>query len=218
MIRSESGPQALRIGVCGHLWLNAEQRLRVHTAAVEALAGHCQQQGEPRRVALYSGLAPGSDLVLTAAIMECLQARQIECELHVRMIADAEHLIEQWLRRGEELGHGPTDQARQAVRERMSYWQARARTVSVLSVPASGLCSPFQALAAHLAQDPQLLFAVQRPDHPGGPGGTAEILKWRQQPQLIPGELRNSQNPPFVPQSIIITPDSGVVTSVGEPG
>lgn len=218
MTRSESSPQALRIGVCGHLWLNAEQRLRVHNAALAALTGHCQRQGEPRRVALYSGLAPGADLVLTAAIMECLQARRTECELHVRMIADAEHLIEHWLRRGEELGHGPTDQARQAVRERMSYWLGRARSVSVISLPASGLCSPFQALAAQLAQDPQLLFAVQRPDHPGGPGGTAEILKWRQQPELIPDELRNGQYPRFVQQSIIINPDSGVVTSVGEPG
>lgn len=215
MTRSENQRQAVSIGVCGHLWLNAEERVQVHATAFEALLNWCDQNGTPEKVELLSGLAPGSDLVLTAAVMEFCQAHKISCELRVQMISDVGHLIEKWLQRATELGHGPTDDAQRAVRERMAYWLGRARSVSVISDQQSELISPFQALAAHLAQNSQLLVAVQRPQHPGGPGGTAEIVQWRHQPELIPAALRNQQPPRHAPQSIIINPDSGEVTSVG---
>ena len=197
------------VGVCGHLWLDSRHRARVHAAATQALRASESLIETGAAVRLITGLAPGSDLVLTAAVSEWCEARNLDCEIEALIVCDADHLIEAWQERARQLGLSLSAGAQNAVRERMDYWLSRAAQVHELDVEYPGH-SGFEALAAQIAQRSECLLAVRRDQHVGSSGGTGDVLRWRADPTLVPAALRTDVS---VSRSrIVIDPDSGDYT------
>jgi len=178
------------IGVTGHLTLDARERAETE----RCIRQQCRSlftdfQGTLR---LLSGLAPGADLVATAAILDEADRAGIKVELIALLPRSAERLIEDWLRRSKELGQTISPDALQRVRGLLATLLARASATLDLCTTVGGdnHQAAYRRLAAVLAVVPSRLFAVAREGYGGMSGGTAEILAWRRDPASIPPALR----------------------------
>lgn len=202
----EKGRHAvLTIGVTGHLKLDAAARLRVShrvQAELPALLG----TDLPSGLRILSGLAPGADLVLTHALIKVARALSLPWQLSALLVAEPAEMIAQWLRRARELGEEPSVATQSEVRKLMDALLEQA--VERLQLESTVNHSSFQQLAVHLALTPDLLLAVLRPAYLGQPGGTAEVVSWRADPQGIPAELRRGLPDQRARRAWVIDPDA----------
>jgi class 3 adenylate cyclase/tetratricopeptide (TPR) repeat protein len=194
------------LGVTGHLGLDGEARARVSTALLPLLR---ERLGRLPSVRLLCGFAPGADLVLADVVDQAVNDRKFQ--IHALLASPPKDLIAQWLKRAAELGDPPSLAAQATVRQRLQYWLERADEREDLSLHTNRQIPAFQALAARLACEPDLLIAVVRNAHAGKSGGAAEVVAWRRDPSLIPQDLRveGAVNPSR--ELILVDPDTGAV-------
>ena len=184
-------PDIVSIGIAGHLGLDADARARVSAAAALWFRQRVLAAGWTR-VRLLCGLQ---------------QRLGVRVELQALMVAEPETLLAAWQQRAAELGTPPSTQAQQRVRQRIDALLQRASQVESLCA-ADG--SPgFQRLAARLALVPDELVCVLRPGHAGKPGGAAELVAWRREPDAIPAALRAGADLCSSRAMLIIDPDTG---------
>ena len=199
-------PDIVAIGIAGHLGLDADARARVSAAAALWFRQRVLAAGWTR-VRLLCGLAPGADVVLAEALLQAGPGLGVRVELQALMVAEPETLLAAWQQRAAELGTPPSTQAQQRVRQRIDALLQRASQVESLGA-ADG--SPgFQRLAARLALVPDELVCVLRPGHAGKPGGAAELVAWRREPDAIPAALRAGADLCSSRAMLIIDPDTG---------
>ncbi len=177
------------IGVTGHLMLDARERAETE----RYIRQQCRTlfEGHSGTVRLLSGLAPGADLVATAAILDEADRAHIKVELIALLPRSAERLLVDWLRRSKELGQTVSPDSLQRVRLLLATLLARSSTTLDLCTTVGGdnHQAAYRRLAAVLAVVPSRLFAVAREGYGGMSGGTAEILAWRRDPTSIPPAL-----------------------------
>lgn len=188
----------LRIGGCGHLLLTTSERARARARLVgEVLPRVAAMQ--PARISLFVGLAPGADMLLLKATTEWFTAQGIACDVTALLPVPVTHLVRDWVLRAQDGGYRISAAARARMQADADALLARCDTIVPLypdDISDETLASrafrqrQYRHLAALMAQHADLVVAILRADAQSEPGGTAEILAWRENPASIPVELR----------------------------
>ena len=185
----------LLIGATGHLSLSVDEhaaaRQRLTEDALPGLMARCQ----PTRVTLLTGLAPGADLLFKRAASDWLSKAGVPFETVAALPVPLDVLVEDWMRRlddePEVLARDSIINVREALQEQLERCSV---IVDLLPDPDAARRLPdptfrqqqYRRLAACLAEQSDVLVAIQRPGHAPLPGGTTEVIEWRQHPSRIP--------------------------------
>lgn len=192
------GESAWTLGVTGHLLLTHEEESRLADRLHGPLFDELRPRSSARDWVILTGLAPGADLLLTRTLLARAKALNLPCRVIGLLPAPLEILLADWEANARAAGFAVSREQRarheREMRSVMAHCSARIAMSS--AGDSAQLSEPqfrrrqYRRLAACLAQQSDLLLAALRPDHAGGPGGTAEVVLWRRNPRLIPEELR----------------------------
>ncbi len=213
----------LLVGGVGHLLLNREEEAVV-TAALEArVLPLLRDMAGGRPITLFTGLAPGADLLLMDRAASWCQRHQLKLRKVGLCAVPVAQLIEDWTERAEKDGYTLSAADHQGLHSRMHAALAACDTVLRLYAPGdeAALSDPeqrqhqYRLLAAVLAEHSEVLLAVLQDDHPGQAGGTAEAVAWRQNPLLIPPQYstaKKADRPARETGLIVVNPMPAKVT------
>lgn len=191
----------LSVGGCGHLLISDAEQAHARRLLEEQLLPPLADTKQ--RWQLLSGMAPGADLLFVETLSRWLQARGIEFDLIAILPVPAEYLISDWQLRCEQEQLHVSAITRRRVQAQLEAQLAQAREVIPLFGEDDGPAQfrsrryrqhQYQRLAAILAQHPELLFGIVRPQRGGAPGGSLEVLGWREDRRRIPSDLRLHRN------------------------
>lgn len=195
---TQPGRPALRVGGCGHLMLDPAERANARSQLLDEVMPRIVA-ARPPRVALFVGLAPGADLLFLKAAADWLTAHGYAFDVTALLPVPVEHLLRDWTLRAQDGGRRIGTATRARMRGEAEALLARCDVVVPLypdDISAEMLASrafrqrQYRHLAALIAQHADVVVAILRANALSEPGGTAEILAWREQPQQIPPELR----------------------------
>lgn len=189
-------PSASRplLGGTGHLLLTPEVETDTRRALRDAF-DHTFSADKPSHVTLVSCVAPGADLLFLRTARAWLHDRGIPHSSVALLPLPVETLIEDWLLKAREHGATPSDAEIEDAGAAISAALALSETIVNLQPSATTLANradrsfrqcQYRHAAACLAEQCDLLFALLRDSSPQLPGGTAEIVRWRGDPTLIP--------------------------------
>ena len=186
------GPVVL-LGGTGHLALTVDEQQRVARELEHEVLPLFAALPDETEIVLLSGLAPGADLVFAESARTGLTRLGRQCHVVGLLAVPVETLWQDWLERmGRPAGRQvPTmrkrfDQALRDCEHLVELWEP-------LDPPdwADPLVrqNQYRRLGAVLAGHCDVLVAILRPDHGGQPGGTAEVVAWREHRSAIPAEF-----------------------------
>lgn len=206
---------SLRIGGCGHLLLDAAERRHARVRLVDEVLPQIAAL-QPARVSLFVGLAPGADMLLLKTATDWFSARGLPLELTALLPVPVPQLVRDWVLRAQDGGQTINAAARARMQADAQALLARCDVIVTLypdDLSDEKLASrafrqrQYQHLAALVAQHADLVVAILREGSQSEPGGTAEILRWREQPDTIPPELRlRAEHCAQQPVAMIIDP------------
>ncbi|HEX4872157.1 MAG TPA: tetratricopeptide repeat-containing protein [Nevskiaceae bacterium] len=195
----------MKIGVTGPLLLDASQRQAV-IEAVSRLVGDPRWPVHITEWTLCSGMAPGADLLLVDALRASLRQDHTVVKLEGWLAKSPDDLRRDWKHRARSLGRRILPSAQNRLDARRTGRLADAR-IERLDLQASD--DPYRVLGARLALETDLLIAVINRGAAPGPGGSAEVLRWRRHPDEIPEALRARFALAAGRALVVIDPDSG---------
>ncbi|MES2683763.1 MAG: tetratricopeptide repeat-containing protein [Pseudomonadota bacterium] len=197
--------QSLLVGGVGHLLLNREEEAVV-TAALEArVLPLLRDMAAGRPITLFTGLAPGADVLLMDRASSWCERNGVRL-YKVGLCAVPQHwLIDDWVERAAKAGYTLTQGDHHWLRANMEVVLSGCDSVVHFYKPADEavLADPlrrqenYRHMAAVLAEYADMLVAVLQAEYLGQPGGTAEVVAWRQDPTRIPSAYRT--RPPRSP-------------------
>ncbi len=185
----------LLIGATGHLSLTLDERAAASVRLTEDVLPTLMARCQPSRVTLLTGLAPGADLLFKQTASEWLSRAGVPFDTVAALPVPVDVLVDDWTRRIEDEPEVMAGDSVATVREALRVQLERcAVIVDLLPDPdaARRLLDPtfrqqqYRRLAACLAEQSDVLVAIQRPGHAPLPGGTTEVVEWRQHPARIP--------------------------------
>ncbi len=181
------------VGGAGHLLLDAMERRnvekRLESDIFPLLFASALQ------VTIATGMAPGADLLFARTAQRWLTRAGIAHTLVAILPIPLDLLLDDWIRRlGEDLAPPNAIEQDRVGREVRALLEDCNAVVDLLPDPAvtewiddaDARRQQYRKLAAVLAEQSDLLVAILRPGGPRRPGGTAEVVEWRQQPERIP--------------------------------
>lgn len=185
----------LLIGATGHLSLSADEHAAARQRLTEDALPGLMERRQPKHVTLLTGLAPGADLLFKQTASDWLAKAGVPFDTVAALPVPLDVLVEDWMRRlddePEVLARDNISNVREALQQ-----QLERCTVIVDLLPdpdaTRRLSDPtfrqqqYRRLAACLAEQSDVLVAIQRPGHAPLPGGTTEVIEWRQHPTRIP--------------------------------
>lgn len=207
---------SLRVGGCGHLLLDRAERRRTRAHLLEQVLPQIAAI-QPASLSLFVGLAPGADMLLLKTAADWFTAHGLPLELTALLPVPVPHLVRDWVLREQDRGRSISAATR--ARMQASADALLARCDVVVPLYADDIGEPalasrayrqrqYRHLAALVAQHADVVVAILREGAQSEPGGTAEILKWRDTPAAIPAELR-LQREHCAPRPLAIVIDPG---------
>lgn len=191
-LAADGRPRVL-LGATGHLDLSSEEEARaarqIETAALPALAAAANDA----EILVVTGLAPVADLLFAEVACAWL-ARAGRPYRRVGLLpVPAEVLWGDWLTRGSALGAARLANLRERFEKGLRSCDQRVRLWDDGPEPHWGDLAvrqnQYRRLAACLVEQCELLVAITRAGHAGQPGGTGEVVAWREDKALLPAEL-----------------------------
>lgn len=198
--RRDQGKRArpLALGATGHLLLTRSEEDHVADHLERGLLPRLSGVEGHGRLIILTGLAPGADLLLMRIAERWLTRRGIEHEVVGLLPVPPERLLRDWQQKAVDSGaHNDADTFARAEAELQRALQACDVLVDLMDhVDVGGqLDDPafrqtqYRRLGALLAEQTDVLIAVLRKNSESQPGGTAEVVEWRRNPQSVPPEL-----------------------------
>lgn len=184
------------VGGTGHLQLDAVERRNVENRLESDIFPLLFSSA--RHVTIVTGAAPGADLLFARTAQRWLTRAGVSHDLAALLPLPLDTLLDDWTLRLRELAATPDGPERTRVHRAVRALVDECSTVVHLlpaSIDRQQLDPPalrqyqYQRLAAVLAEQSDLLVAVLRDAEPQRPGGTAEVVDWRQHPERIPAAL-----------------------------
>jgi class 3 adenylate cyclase len=186
------------IGATGHVLLTQAEQDNVTHHLERGLLPRLVSADGGVKVRVLTGLAPGADLLLTRVMARWLGRQGIAHELIGLLPVPPARLLRDWQEKAAAAGVEP-DEAQ--VRKVQLDLRKALRDCNVL-VDLLGDDSvrtrlddlavrqkQYRRLAALLAEQTDTLIAVLRGQSTELPGGTAEVVEWRRNPQSVPPEF-----------------------------
>ncbi|HZP13809.1 MAG TPA: adenylate/guanylate cyclase domain-containing protein [Nevskiaceae bacterium] len=198
--RRDQGKRArpLALGATGHLLLSSAEEDHVADHLERGLLPKLAGADANGRLIILTGLAPGADLLLMHVAERWLTRRGIEHEVVGLLPIPPDRLLRDWQEKANSAGaRNDDDSFARAEAELQRALQACDVLVDLMDHADVGgkLDDPafrqlqYRRLGALLAEQTDVLVAVLRKDSEGLPGGTAEVVEWRRNPQSVPPEL-----------------------------
>ncbi|MES2883959.1 MAG: adenylate/guanylate cyclase domain-containing protein [Pseudomonadota bacterium] len=185
---------SLLVGGVGHLLLNREEETVV-TAALEArVLPLLRDLAGARPITLFTGLAPGADLLLMDRAGHWCARNNVQLRKVGLCAVPVPQLLEDWVQRAEKEGYTLTAADHHWLHSGMHAALKACDQVLRFYAPGEEAAladtarrqENYRLLAAVLAEHSDVLVAVLQDEHLGQPGGTAEVVAWRQNPLRIP--------------------------------
>ena len=198
----------LLVGATGHLSLTLDERAAAMLRLTEDVLPVLVERSRPTRVTLLTGLAPGADLLFKQAASDWLSRAGIPFETVAALPVPVDVLVDDWTRRLDDEPEVLATDSVETVRNAIQVQLERCTViVDLLPDPdasrrlsdAAFRQQQYRRLAACLAEQSDVLVAIQRPGNALLPGGTSEVIEWRQHPFRIPqawSTLRWKSYPP----------------------
>lgn len=186
------GPLVL-LGGTGHLVLSVDEQQRVARELEQDVLPMFAHLPDDTEVVLLTGLAPGADLLFAETARTGLARAGRQCHLVGLLAVPVETLWQDWLDR---VG-GTTGRLTRSMRARFDEALRGCERLVELWEPmdepdwtdAAVRQAQYRKLGAVLAGQCDVLVAVLRADHAGQPGGTAEVVAWREHRASVPAEF-----------------------------
>lgn len=193
--RSRDAP--FLVGGSGHLLLSTREEERIADTLSDEVLPEVIRLSRGRHLLLVCGLAPGADLVFQRVAAGWLREHRVPHDTVGLLPVPPRQLAEDWAARANLQGYTVSARDRAHLLEEIerAYRHCSRRVHLFDADPAPSLLShadrqqQYRRLGALLATQSDALVAVLRREDLGQPGGTAEIVTWRREPQNIPAEL-----------------------------
>lgn len=213
----------LLIGGVGHLLLNREEEAAVTAALESRVLPLLRDRAQGRPLTLITGVAPGADVLLMDRTTSWCERHAIRLNKIALVAVPVPLLIGDWVERAQREGYTLSKADHHWLQSTVQVALQGCDAVHELFQrdQAEALADPqrrqlqYQRLAAMLVEYSDVLVAVLHPGYRAQPGGTAEIVAWRQDRSKLPAALRTRSRP--VPPSadhglILINPMPAEVT------
>lgn len=183
------------IGVTGSLLLTPAQAGWVREQLVETVLPDLQVRLGVRPLRFASGLAPGADLLFVESARDWALAKGVSYRIQSVLPVPAETLLADWNERASQASVAEVERETRANWRRMcevlmesasviSLWPTDADTVDL--AVRSFRQKQYRQLGAYLLNHTQVLIAIYNRQAAGGPGGTAEVVRWWKDPSAMP--------------------------------
>lgn len=223
-LRAAMPDEALLVGAVGHLLLSREEEQEARRLIRQQVLPELLRRAGHRPVILYAGLAPGADLLLLQELGNGLSEAGVSFSRIGVCAVPLEHLIADWVRRYQAEGYTLSTRDRRALQNEVEQSHAACDRVILLHDPDRDLLAlekpgfrdeRYRRLSALLAQRGEVLVAILRAGEAQKPGGTAETVLWRREPQQLPESFRlQRRHDPADPASLLLIDPTGARTAV----
>lgn len=180
------------LGGTGHLALSVDEQQRVAHELEQEVLPLFAGLPEETDIVLLTGLAPGADLVFAESARTGLARLGRQCHVVGLLAVPVETLWQDWLERMGGSGDRQTRTMRARFEQALRACERLVELWEPLDPPdwtdPAVRQRQYRRLAAVLAGHCDVLVAILRPDHGGQPGGTAEVVAWREHRSAIPAE------------------------------
>lgn len=186
------------VGGVGHLLLKREEEAVICAALEERVLPLLREMAGSRPITLFTGLAPGSDVLLMDCASRWCARNQVVLRKAGICPVPLAHLASDWISHAESMGYTVSS----ADRQRVTADVQRVHADCAVVIPLYRLADNdpvfadaqvrqlhYRQLAGVLAEHSDQLLAILHEDHVGQPGGTAEVVAWRENPSKIPAEF-----------------------------
>lgn len=190
-------PPPFLLGGTGHLILSPAEERRVADALRERILPQVLALAGARELRLLTGLAPGADHVFTSVAAGWLQAHRHPYRVVGLLPLPVDVMLDDWAEKARTQPDYSTtthERQRQRMQEEVDACDEIVHLLPPGTAPESLLSEPFRQmqyrrLAACLAEQSDALIAILRDSSATQPGGTAEVVSWRREPQRIPADV-----------------------------
>lgn len=183
------------IGVTGSLLLTPAQAEWVRDQLIGKVLPDLQVRLGARPLRLASGLAPGADLLFVESARDWALANGVSYRIQSVLPVPAETLLADWNERASQASLADVERETRANWRRMcevlresasvvNLWPTDADTVDL--AVRSFRQKQYRQLGAYLLHHSQVLIAIYNRHAAGGPGGTAEVVRWWKDPGAMP--------------------------------
>lgn len=186
------------LGGTGHLILTPDEEQHVGSQLRSKVLPRVFEQAGDRELLVLTGLAPGADHLFSHIAISLLQQRRLRHRLIGLLPLPVDVMLDDWAEKARAQADF-SESLYEAQRERiLAEIEACHQLVHLLppGITAETLHEErfrqlqYRRLAACLAEQSDALVAILR-DSSGAaqPGGTAEVVNWRREPQRVPSEV-----------------------------
>lgn len=199
----EAPEATLLIGGVGHLLLNREEEAVVTAALESRVLPLLRDRARGRPFTLITGVAPGADVLLMDRTTSWCERNGLRLNKIALVAVPVPLLINDWVERAQGEGYTLTKADHHWLQSTVQVAVRGCDAVHELYQPGdvAALADPLQRqqqyrrLAATLVEHSEVLVAVLHDGYRSQPGGTAEIVSWRQDRSRIPAELVTRRRP-----------------------
>lgn len=188
-------PSVFLLGGTGHLILTAEEKKLVHHRLTSEILPRALSALGNRTLLLLTGLAPGADHLFSHTAVAYAREHQIRHRLIGLLPLPIAVMLDDWADKMHSEGFTVSSAQRTKQLANMESERVACDRVVHMMPPGTSEDSlqeitfrqlQYRRLAACLAEQSDVLIAILRSDSAIQPGGTAEIVKWRQQLNSVP--------------------------------
>lgn len=218
-LQSAASPTFL-LGGTGHLILSANETILVQRRLESEILPQVLSSIGSRTLLILTGLAPGADHLFSRTAVAYARARKISHRLVGLLPLPIAVMLDDWAEKKRADGHATTHTQRGMQLAEMEAERVACDRVVHLMPPGTSEDSmhklafrqlQYQRLGACLAEQSDALIAILRPNSTIQPGGTAEVVKWRQQANSVPAAISTlamrSHVPAHIGSLLIIDPE-----------
>lgn len=193
-----AAPPTFLLGGTGHLILSTTEKKLVEQRLASEILPQVMSVIGHRTLHILTGLAPGSDHLFSHTTVAYARAQKIPHRLVGLLPLPIAVMLDDWAERMQTEGQTVTQAQRDKQLADMEAERLACDRVVHLMPPGTSEDSmhelvfrqlQYQRLAACLAEQSDVLIAILRPDSLVQPGGTAEVVKWRQQVDSVPAAI-----------------------------
>ncbi|HEX4872857.1 MAG TPA: tetratricopeptide repeat-containing protein, partial [Nevskiaceae bacterium] len=187
-----------RVGAAGHLLLSLAEEARIRGALQTQILPALVERAGGQRLLLMAGLAPGADLLFLHTARRWMRERRLPVECLGLLPVPPDLLLRDWIDSAIRQGYTLTAGDRLQLEAELESGHRLCDEVLPLfdqTTPLERLEDreqQYQRLSSLLVQHSEALVVMLRPGDSQQPGGTAETLRWWQDPGLMPAALREA--------------------------
>lgn len=191
-------PSTFLLGGTGHLILSASEKEYVQRQLTSEILPQVLSSLGDRQLLILTGLAPGADHLFNRTAVAYAHEHHLRHRLIGLLPLPIAVMLDDWAEKMEAEGHKVSSKQRTQQLADMEAERVACDRVVHLMPPGTSeermgdrafRQLQYQRLAACLAEQSDALVAILRTDNSPHPGGTAQVVQWRQELSRVPASI-----------------------------